>query len=184
MNHNKKYDWDVIEKDMPTMTNTEISRKYGINKYIIANRRHELQLPKYAKISQYEELLGTMMDSDIARKFNVKRNTVTALRIKRGIPPFITSKEKEMQDELCKSLTNYHQYVRTKVGIIDVIDDDNIYECKYRLTNENAQTAVGQLFIYSKDYPNKKKNIVTHIVLINNFVYSTIQDLGISILVI
>ncbi|MDD5543916.1 MAG: sigma factor-like helix-turn-helix DNA-binding protein [Acidobacteriia bacterium] len=70
--------------------------------------------------------------------------------------------EKEFQEYFVKTLNvSYRTNVKVTGGYIDVLTDDTIYEVKINKPIHNIKSAVGQLVLYSKDYPDHQLCLVT-----------------------
>lgn len=163
-------------------TDAEIAKKIGKSRAYVANYRIMHSIPVFKKWDRYNHLLGIRPDAEIAKMLGVNTNAVTVKRVRAGIPSPTTSKESKLQRKFVKKLRNPAQYVRTPYGIIDVLDDEFIYELKTPLSTGAANSAVGQLLAYRNEFPNKKMAIVTDKILINGKTRQHIDQLFISLI--
>ena len=94
----------------------------------------------------------------------------------------VNTSEKDLQRQFLESLGKCRQYVRTAYGIIDIVSDEYIYECKSVLNLKNAQCAIGQLYLYKNAFPDRKMAIVHGRLDVSHRIVTAIQSLGIEII--
>jgi hypothetical protein len=70
------------------MPDEELAEMTGMTLSAIKRARASMNIPPYRPGLPYEDLLGTMSDSDLGRIYDVNRQTIHAQRKKRGIPPY------------------------------------------------------------------------------------------------
>jgi hypothetical protein len=181
----KDIDPDELKSDILTMKISALAKKYGVTRQTIYRWIEDTSLAtqRTSVIVENMALIGTMPDNDVAEMLGVKPNSVTVYRTRHGIPNFIGSPEATLQASFCKTLPACRQYVSTPYGIIDVIDDSAIYECKTSLTLSAAHRSVGQLLLYQFAYPDRAIAIVCGRIDVGDHVVDAIKSLGISIIV-
>ena len=163
-------------------TDSEIAEKIGTSRRYISAYRKKKGIAPFLKWDRFKHLLGVRTDKEIAKLVGVTRSAVIRKRLRDGIPAIHESQEALLQRSFISSLKNPQEYVRTEYGIIDILCDDHIYELKNTLGLSSAQSAVGQLLIYSCAFPGRSLTIVTKRVRIENHVREQIEHLGITIL--
>jgi hypothetical protein len=89
-----KYDWSKYP--LGKMTDSDLSRKYGIPVSTISRARTKRGIDKFASSSLDSERfdwgklpLGEKSDADIAREFGLKSGSVSSARRRRGIISFV-----------------------------------------------------------------------------------------------
>lgn len=172
----------LIRSMFENHTDAEIAEKIGKSRSYVASYRITNEIPVFKKWDRYNHLLGVLPDIEIAKMLGVNSNSVTAKRIRAGIPSPVTGKESKLQKKFVKNLENPRQYVRTPYGIIDVLDDKFIYELKTPLTTGSANSAVGQLLAYKNEYPDRKLAIVTDKIFVNGKTRQHLDQLFISLI--
>lgn len=178
-----KHDWTKIVPLMGHHTDRELADQFSIPRKIIANKRCQLGIPSVSKWDKFHHLLGTMLDRELAALVgNITPNAVTVKRHREGIPPHRNSDENILETYLLTLLpVSAQRQVRTPVGIIDVLTDEDIYECKVILTTTSAHMAIGQLLSASILYPNRRLWIVYKRNKLQSEMQSVLKTLDISI---
>jgi hypothetical protein len=69
--------------------------------------------------------------------------------------------EERIRDQFAATLPKCAIEVQSKLGRIDILTPEAIYEVKRELNLGNLQKAVGQLMCYSYCFPNRQKYIIT-----------------------
>ena len=178
----KKKGWAKAVSMMPYRTNRELADKYDLCIRALNYKRKQLGIPVVTIWDRYKYLLGTIPDAELAKKMGMTPAAISSKRVREGIPPLNHSKEAALQEAFVKKLDSFKEYVRIDCGIIDILDDDYIYECKYVLNLLKAQRAIGQLFLYSKEYSDRQLAIVTTRIDLKKCVKERIKELGIRII--
>ncbi len=94
-----------------------------------------------------------------------------------------TKPEAILQERFVKSLTSdYEEYVRTPTGIIDVLTEKEIFEIKVSVSNSTIYKPFGQLIIYSKNYPRRKKVIVAKKVSLSKEIMAILRENQIDVI--
>jgi hypothetical protein len=179
-----KYNWEVISKDFDHLTNRQICDKYNIRDYkIVNNYRNKHGYNKIHKYHDVEHLLGTLSDNEIAAMIGVFRSAVTRYRLRHGIAPCSNRLEHEIVNIFIKQLNKPQTEVKTPYGIIDILTNDTIYECKPVLAYSSLHMAMGQLLMYSLYKPNHKLCIVANKTTLNEKYYKSAISLGFDIVI-
>ena len=179
----RRCDYSEVDKMLGSCSDSEISKKTGIDRRYIWRRRRIVGAPVIAKWDKYTGLLGTMRDSALGEMIGISENAVTRKRIRSFVPPFAGSKERQLQIEFAKTLSGATQYLATPAGCADIVDSTTIYELKFILTTTGMHRAIGQLLSYSYFIKNKKLCIVTTRIA-GKSCQEVCDDLGISIRVV
>jgi hypothetical protein len=179
-----KYNWEEISKDFDYLTNRQICDKYNINNYrIVCNYRNNHGYKAVYKRQEIDHLLGIIPDKEIANMIGITPNAVTRYRLRHGIAPCSNKLEHEIINIFTKQLINPKTEVRTPYGIIDILTDDTIYECKPKLNYSTLHMAIGQLLMYSLYGPKHKLTIVANENKLSEIYYKSAISLGFDIII-
>lgn len=177
-----KYDWSEIIPQLGKKTDKELSIQFGINHRTIAHKRKKLGIPVIKRNAEIVMLLGSKTDAEIAKMFGLCPNSITVLRRRHNIKTFGYDNREEKSIYLfSKDMDNFVIQAPCRVGRVDLLTDDAIYEFKIKLTTPAMYHAVGQLFLYSMDYPNRRKVVVCRNNLLTETAQSCFEELGIEI---
>lgn len=178
------YNWKEADEYLGQMPDTELAERFGIPRRLVANRRRNKGIPVMTLWGLHSHLLGTMTDVDLGKLLGKRANTVTLKRRRMGIEPFLSRREREVEDNLCRTLAQFERQVKTPYGIIDVVTDTDLYECKVSLGVREAHKAIGQLLCYSIARPNRDLHIVCRKVKLSPKMVEAIHKMGFSIIVL
>jgi hypothetical protein len=172
-----------IQDLLENHTDKEIAAIVGTSHNYVNNIRHYTKARKVSKWSKYEHLLGVSSDTEIGELIGITANAVTRKRLRMGIATDAEMLHKKIVEHFAEKLINPRFEVVTRTGgKIDILTDHMICECKVKLDSSAAFHAIGQLAIYSLDYPHHKKVIVTsEIDLPKNISIKTLASLGIFV---
>jgi DNA-binding CsgD family transcriptional regulator len=179
--HNK-----IVELIKDGKRNKQIAKETGAAAGYVRNIRTLLIAggEKVKVWDRFESMLGVKTDNEIADIMGITANAVTRKRLRMGIQTDVDRRHKELADWYKSTLQSAKTEVETKAGgKIDILSLDKICECKTTLNQYSALVAIGQLFLYSLDYPNHKKVILTSSVDCAGHVIRSLEKLGIELVV-
>lgn len=81
------YNWASVEHLLGKVPDSRVAAELGCHPVSVRKMRRRLRIPKYRKTDSCLDLLGEYPDAMIAEMKGLARETVTKLRLARGIPP-------------------------------------------------------------------------------------------------
>lgn len=168
----------------------QLGRELGISRQRVSEIAHKHRNPgrtrgKGKRWAKYEQLLGVLSDKELAVKLGITTSAVVRKRIRMGIAPITSSRERDIQRLfIAQELggKDYQQYIPCEFGVIDVLTSDTIYEVKACLTSQSIKHAVGQLLCYRSQYPNHSMALVFgEGKLSSNLLLHLLKNLGIEL---
>ena len=88
---NKKIDWTAWEKELGTMSDTDMAAKIGCSVGIVTKKRNHMEIAKFGapKWDEYKHLMGTMPDCELAKLIGCNITTLGLKRKGMGIPRYL-----------------------------------------------------------------------------------------------
>ena len=163
-------------------TDREIAELVGTTHGIVNNYRHQNKTPLKTKWSNYSHLIGVKSDKELGEIMGITANAVTRKRLRMGIVSGYEHPHTELIKKYLPKLINPKTEVKTKLGgSIDILTETSIYECKVILYRQSILEAIGQLLIYSLEYPFHKKVILFNKNDCPSHIIKSLKILGISL---